>query len=76
MRKLTDVIDAIIPVIPAGHDGLVNRLLAIRVSSSLAAPEMQPEWWNRCYDLLVSELGDPDTEWKAEINVIFSGESR
>lgn len=73
MRKLTDVIDAIIYIIPAGHDELTSMLTSIKESSSVAAPEVQWEHWTRVFDLLVSEISDQDEDWKIEAGAIFSG---
>ncbi len=73
MRKLTDAIDAIISIIPAGHDELIGMLASVKGSSSVAAPEVQWEHWTRVFDLLVSEIGDQDEDWKVEAGAIFSG---
>ena len=74
MRKITEVIDRIVSVVPGGNDLLLERLAALRVSASLAAPEMQSEWWDILYETLVAEIGEADKAWKEHVREIFSGE--
>lgn len=74
MRNITDVIDMIASVVPDGNDSLIERLMALKMSASLAAPEMQPEWWNRLHETLAVEIGEIDEDWKERVRMIFSAD--
>jgi hypothetical protein len=73
MRKLSDVVDQMLEVIPIEEASLAGRIKAARQSSLVAAPEMQPMFWNECFDALISEIGEPTEDWQKKVAAIFGG---
>ncbi len=74
MRDLSEVIDRIIAVIPDGNDRTVELLKNVKKSCPYVAPELYPNLWRKCRDILCSNFGNPEgCEWKMEISNIFTG---
>jgi len=76
VRSLIEVIDLMIGQIPniyEQREPMIAALKNIKTSYSYAPPEMQSFWWGEAAKTLTIFLGTPDTKWKINIQLIFSG---
>lgn len=76
MRDLPKIIDAILAVVPPGHDQLVAGLESLQRSARYAAPELQTGLWCGAVSLLRCHLGCevPEDGWKLKVHQIMKGE--
>jgi len=74
MRKLTDVIDDMMAVIPSDETSLLAALYSTKTSLIVAAPEMESFWWKKCGDDLVDTIPELNEDWHYAIARIFNGQ--
>ena len=75
-RKLTDVIDEILEIIPEQETDFINQLKDIHASVSCAPPELFGTWWSETYETLWSNIPPKPTEyWQYKVLSIFSTKS-
>lgn len=78
MRRLTQVIEKMLAVIPQSEGVVVHELQKISRSSDCASPEMQPHWWSKvatCMSEYMAENGIkevPAEGWLHEAQLIFA----
>lgn len=74
-RKVEDVIDQILTVIPATHDFLIQRLVRVKSDSHYVPPENKRIVWRRLMSVLESELPiPPRTAWQERVRAIVRNE--
>lgn len=73
MRKLVEVIDRMAVHVPSYEISLTQKLLAIKTSASYAPPELDSYWWNKCADVLIDFIPEPQQGWEFEVAKIFNG---
>ena len=79
MRDLKTVIDRILNEVDADYQNkaeLEGQLNSVVQSYYYTAPEAMYLRWNEAAAILEQELGEPDTEWKKNIQRIFNGETK
>ena len=68
-RKLVDVLDNMIDLVPSHEDVLVTELRRIRSSAAYCSPEMLGQWWSHTANFLWGWFGDepPTQGWEFEV---------
>ena len=77
-RSLTDVIDAIVGLIPDTYSQkkeLTDTLEDQKSSVSYAAPETQDMWWEEVSDTLGYFIKEPKEDWQLKIVDVFCGKT-
>lgn len=78
MRFLPNVLNDILVAIPETENDLISNLKSVQQSSSYAAPEMQPMWWNKAYEILIAFVFAKDIwkdlDWQEEVRKIWTNE--
>lgn len=69
MRKLTEVIDNMVDLIPNHEINFITELESMRSSAAYCAPEQMVQWWLAVAHLLEDELGEeaPTSGWEFEV---------
>lgn len=76
MRKLRDVINQILRVIPSTEEDIINEFNRILDSLNYSAPELEYMWWDESHRVILDCIADNNfTDWKLEIVSIFSTKS-
>jgi hypothetical protein len=74
MRKLSDVIDEILSVVPETEPHLRNNLEGVKVKLKYAPPEDLQSWWGYTYDVLMDSvpISVPVQDWVVDIFSIWT----
>lgn len=77
-RKLSDVIDAILEVVPPSESGLRTELGKIKSKLPFTAPEMAPDRWQEFTDVLnvtlgISTMAMSPLAWVRRVGEIYRG---
>lgn len=73
LRRLYDVIDQMLPLIPKDKKSLRIALLSIKDSALFAPPENQAIWWKQTAVVLAEQIGQPKEGWHHQIANIMRG---
>ncbi len=72
MRKLENVIDQMLSLIPISEQQLILDLEKVKSSVEFASPEMVGFWWREAADNLVDGIGEEPTEaWHKNVIKIW-----
>lgn len=77
MRNLVHILREIKKQIPEDLDRreeMLGILQSIATSTVYTAPEAMSHRWKQASEVLCTYLGEPDTDWKRNIQGIFSGD--
>ena len=70
-RKLKDVLNQIIPLVPK-EEPLYQELLRRKESIDFAAPEVEPLWWFLVAETLEDNVTEFVEEWQKDILKIWT----
>ena len=77
MRKLENVIDAMVRHIPASETVLLEQLESVRESVLYASPETVRMWWLQTAEILTNRLGEnkvPEDSWEKAVERVWMNE--
>jgi hypothetical protein len=72
-RDLTEVITAVLELIPETEQQIRSMLGNLRETAFFAPPEGMGALWSLGTEYLIEELGEPTTPWKVEVARVWSG---